>query len=83
MFQTILFTILITAPLAALITSFAEDKKQYNLWDWLRDKVNKLRGRAVYEEQITIKVVKADVKHVDAAILGLPDRIRAFIRRRV
>jgi hypothetical protein len=79
----VFIAIVITAPIAALVTSFVEDKKQYNLWDWLKDKVNAFRGRVVYDEQVTIKAATADFHHVEAAILGMPDRIRAFIRRRV
>lgn len=83
MFTTILITIAITAPASALISSYIQYRKQYNLWDWLKDKLNKLRGRVVYEKQITIKVALADLHHVEAAILGMPDRIKAVIRRRV
>jgi hypothetical protein len=83
MILAILITIAITAPVAALATSWVEDKKQYNLWDWLKDKVNAIRGRVVYAKQITIKVAASDLKHVEDAILGMPDRIKAYIRRRL
>jgi hypothetical protein len=83
MFKAILITILIAAPLAALATSFAEYKLNYNLWDFLKDKFNALRGRAVYESQLTIRVTRADLHLVETAILGLPNRINAAVRRRL
>jgi hypothetical protein len=83
MFKAILITIVVLAPLAALVTSYAEDKFQYNLWDWLKDKVNAFRGRIVYAKQITIKVATSDLHKVEDAIAGMPDRIKAAIRRRV
>lgn len=80
---TIAITFAITAPLAALATSFAEYRKQYNLWDFLKDKINAFRGKVVYDAQLTIKVTQADLHKVEAAILGMPDRIKAAVRRRV
>jgi hypothetical protein len=83
MLKAILITIAITAPLAALVTSYVEDVKQYNLFDLLKDKLNALLGRVVYDAQVTIKVTRADLQKVEAAILAMPDRIKAAIRRRV
>jgi hypothetical protein len=83
MFLSVLITIAITAPLSALISSYVEYRKQYNLWDWLKDKIAALRGRVVYDKQLTIKVTQADLAKVEAAILGMPDRIKASIRRRL
>jgi hypothetical protein len=83
MIKVILITIAITAPLSALISSYVQYRKQYNLWDWLKDKIAALRGRVVYDKQLTIKVTQADLAKVEAAILGMPDRIKAAIRRRV
>jgi hypothetical protein len=79
MIKVILITIAITAPLSALISSYVQYRKQYNLWDWLKDKIAALRGRVVYDKQLTTKVTQADL----ATILGMPDRIKAAIRRRV
>jgi hypothetical protein len=79
----VLITIAITAPAAALVSSYIQYRLQYNLWDWLKDKVNAFRGRVVHDAQVTIKVARADLHKVDAAILGMPDRIRAVVRRRV
>jgi hypothetical protein len=83
MIKAILITIAITAPASALVSSYFQYRLQYNLWDWLKDKVNALRGRVVYDAQVTIKVTRADLQKVEAAILGMPDRIKAAIRRRV
>jgi hypothetical protein len=83
MLKAILITIAIVAPLSALVTSYVEDRKQYNLWDWLKDKVKGIFGREVLHAQVTIKVARADLQKVEEAILGMPNRIKAAIRRRV
>lgn len=83
MIPAILITIAITAPLAALFSSYIQYRKNYNLWDWLKDKFNAFRGKVVYDKQVTIKTTQADLHKVEAAILGMPDRIKAAIRRRV
>jgi hypothetical protein len=81
--KEILITIAIVAPLAALLTSYVEDVKQYNLFDLIKDKFNALLGRAVLDAQVTIKVTRADLQKVEAAILGMPNRVKAAVRRRV
>lgn len=45
MFLAILLTIIITAPTAALATSYAEYRKQYNLWDLLKDKYELIKSK--------------------------------------
>jgi hypothetical protein len=83
MLKVVLITLALAAPAAALVTSYIEDRLQYNLWDLLKDKLNALLGRVKYDAQVTIKVTRADLHKVEAAILGMPDRIRAAVRRRV
>jgi hypothetical protein len=78
-----LITIALAAALSALITSYVEYRKNYNLWDLLKDKVNAFLGREVLQAQVTIKVARADLQKVEEAILGMPNRIKASIRRRV
>ena len=46
-FVVILITIAITAPTAALATSYAEYRKQYNLWDLLKDKYEAIKSKLV------------------------------------
>jgi hypothetical protein len=44
-FVVVLLTIIVTAPTAALATSYAEYRKQYNLWDLLKDKYEAIKAR--------------------------------------
>lgn len=83
MFKVILITIALTAPAAALVSSYIQYLKNYNLWDWLKDRVDAFRGRVVLDAQVTIKVTRADLYKVEVAVLGMPNRIKASIRRRV
>jgi hypothetical protein len=83
MIPAILITIALSLPAGALVTSFVEYRKQYNLWDLIKDKIAAFRGKIVYDKQVTIKTTQADLHKVEAAILGMPDRIKAAIRRRV
>lgn len=83
MLKAVLITILITAPVAALVSSYIQYRKQYNLWDWLKDKFNALRGKVVLEAQYTIKVARADVDKVEAAIKAMPNRVLASVRKRI
>jgi hypothetical protein len=83
MIFAVLITVALSLPAGALVTSFVEYRKQYNLWDWLKDNINAFRGKVVLDAQVTIKVTQADLHKVEAAILGMPDRIKAAIRRRV
>jgi peptidoglycan/LPS O-acetylase OafA/YrhL len=83
MSKAVLITIALAAPAAALLTSYIEDRLQYNLFDLLKDKFNALLGRVVLDAQVTIKVTRSDLEKVEAAVLGMPNRIKAAVRRRV
>lgn len=83
MLKAVLITIALTAPISALVSSYIQYRKQYNLWDWLKDKIDGALGRVVLDSQVTIKVTRADLEKVEAAVLGMPNRIKAAVRRRV
>ena len=90
MLHAIKFFFEIALPLLAaggLLTSFAEFKKNYNLIDLIKDKIDSLRGKAVLDAQYVIKVARWDVAHIETAIRGLPQflvtRITKTIRKKV
>jgi len=79
--------ILPAAAAGGLVTSFAEFKKNCNLIDLIKDKIDALRGKAVLDAQYVIRVARWDVAHVETAIRGLPQflvtRITKTIRKKV
>jgi hypothetical protein len=65
-----------------LYSAYIQDKLQYNLWDWLRDKYAAFRGRAVHDTQVVIKLTASEYHHLTEALDKIPAAIRWAIRRR-
>ena len=80
-----LFFVVILPAMAigGIATSAAEYVKNYNLVDLIKDKINALLGRVVLDAQYVIKVAKEDAQHVEQAILNMPNRVLASVRKRV
>lgn len=79
----ILITIVITAPVAAIAASYVEYSKQYNLWDWLKDKFNALRGKASAEVRIVVNTAEADRRKLELVLNALPSKVKSAIASRL
>lgn len=83
MLKVMLLTIVIAAPLSALISSYIQYRLQYNLWDWLKDKVFGFFGWQRKEVLYFSRLARVEAQAFEAELLKLPREIRDAIRRRV
>lgn len=66
----------------ALITTRIEFVRNYNLWDWLRDKYLAFRGVLIHDAQVVIKLSSSEYHHLTSALDKIPQSIKWAIRRR-
>jgi hypothetical protein len=71
-----------TLLLGAGLTTYFEDRLQYNLWDWLRDHYRAFRGYVVHDTQVIIKLSASEYHHLTDALDKIPAAIKWAIRRR-
>jgi hypothetical protein len=80
--MTVFLSILFSLIAGAFATSFVEYRLQYNLWDWLKDKVAALIGWERKEVLYVARVAKVKAQAFESELLKLPAELRAIIRRR-
>lgn len=74
--------LMVVAVASAIFSSWVQYRRNYNLWDWLKDKWLAFRGVLVHDAQVTIKLSSSEYHHLTSALDKVPASIRWAIRRR-
>ena len=76
----LLLTITITALVAAFVTSFAEYKLNYNLFDLIKDKLASVFGRARAEEEKVQNEVHVHIQQLELELQHFKSMIEASLQ---